>query len=237
MSQVPQIGSYASADKPEDKATQDKPPANNNGGGGLGDTFMKLLLAQIQNQSPLDPMDSSQMVSQMAQLTQLELTEGLVNVSNVNLSLTMESLFSSLSGHVGRTVMVETDSIEVAADKIKGRFELKDSSDKIELVLVDEQGKEYKIAPTVSQGKGQIDFEIDPKQHKLPEGKYKIKVSTSTKETPSVQIAGVLESIERHPDKGILAKVKGVGSVNVSKVMKFLQNEQTTKSNFRRVVA
>ena len=38
------------------------------------DTFLKLLVAQIQNQDPLNPSDSMQFVSQLAQFSQLEQT-------------------------------------------------------------------------------------------------------------------------------------------------------------------
>src|SRR3954452_7093013 len=42
-------------------------------GKGLGqDAFLKLLMAQMQNQDPLAPTDSSQMMSQMAQFTSVE---------------------------------------------------------------------------------------------------------------------------------------------------------------------
>jgi flagellar basal-body rod modification protein FlgD len=36
------------------------------------DTFLKLLVAQIKNQNPLDPMDGLQFVSQLAQFSELE---------------------------------------------------------------------------------------------------------------------------------------------------------------------
>jgi flagellar basal-body rod modification protein FlgD len=36
------------------------------------DTFMKLLLAELQHQDPLEPMDNNQLVGQMAQLNSLQ---------------------------------------------------------------------------------------------------------------------------------------------------------------------
>src|SRR5471032_1716961 len=42
-------------------------------GGAMGkDQFMKLLIAQMQNQDPTNPMDGSQMASQLAQFSSLE---------------------------------------------------------------------------------------------------------------------------------------------------------------------
>ena len=39
--------------------------------------YLKLLVTQLQNQNPLEPMDNDQMTMQLAQLSQLEQTENL----------------------------------------------------------------------------------------------------------------------------------------------------------------
>jgi flagellar basal-body rod modification protein FlgD len=41
----------------------------------LRDNYLKLLLTQLQNQNPLDPMDNSQMTAQLTQLSELEQLE------------------------------------------------------------------------------------------------------------------------------------------------------------------
>lgn len=41
------------------------------------DTFLRLLVAQLKNQDPLNPADGAQFVAQLAQLTQLEQTIGI----------------------------------------------------------------------------------------------------------------------------------------------------------------
>ncbi len=41
-------------------------------GGFDTDTFMKLLLAELQHQDPLEPMDNNQLVGQMSQLNSLQ---------------------------------------------------------------------------------------------------------------------------------------------------------------------
>jgi flagellar basal-body rod modification protein FlgD len=47
--------------------------------------YMTLLINQLKNQNPLEPMDNNQMASQMAQLSQLQLTEDMnTNMSNLN---------------------------------------------------------------------------------------------------------------------------------------------------------
>ena len=56
-----------------------------------GDSFMTLLIAQLQNQDPLQPMDPTQFVSQLAQFNQLEQTieirQILQNIASVQAAL------------------------------------------------------------------------------------------------------------------------------------------------------
>ncbi|GGH17629.1 flagellar hook assembly protein FlgD [Paenibacillus segetis] len=69
-------------------------------GGNLGkDDFLKLMMAQMQNQDPLSPMDNTQMVAQMAQFTSVE---QLVNISE-QLTAMSQSLGNN-SGLIGKQV-------------------------------------------------------------------------------------------------------------------------------------
>jgi len=59
--------------------------------------YMNLLIAQLQNQNPLEPMEQKDMAAQLAQFSQLELTEEMNgNISTMN--ETMESMNSSFAG-------------------------------------------------------------------------------------------------------------------------------------------
>lgn len=51
-----------------------KLPASSTSTAANKDTFLKLLVAQLQNQSPLNPTDGTQFVAQLAQFSQLEQT-------------------------------------------------------------------------------------------------------------------------------------------------------------------
>src|ERR687885_1185143 len=64
-------------------ATSTAPRTDTTGipGSNLGkQDFLKLLMAQLQNQDPLKPMDDSQMIAQMAQFSALESTQNLTSV-------------------------------------------------------------------------------------------------------------------------------------------------------------
>jgi flagellar basal-body rod modification protein FlgD len=66
------------------------------------DTFLKLLVTQLQNQDPLNPQDSAQFVSQLASFSSLEQMTSL----NTNMETVLETSVTSL---IGKTATV-TDS-------------------------------------------------------------------------------------------------------------------------------
>ena len=59
--------------------------------------FMTLLVTQMQNQNPLEPMDNQQMAAQLAQLSQLQLTEEM-NSNIGTMSTSMGEMNTSFQG-------------------------------------------------------------------------------------------------------------------------------------------
>jgi len=60
--------------------------------------YMSLLVTQLQNQNPLDPLDNQQMASQLAQFSQLQQIEGMNTSFSKVLSLTNRNYATSLLG-------------------------------------------------------------------------------------------------------------------------------------------
>lgn len=61
--------------------------------------FMTLLVTELQNQNPLDPMDNQDFAAQLAQFTQLELTEEM-NGNLETINETIEGMGTSLDGAI-----------------------------------------------------------------------------------------------------------------------------------------
>lgn len=97
-------------------------------------SFLKLLITQMQNQDPTDPMDATEQVSQLATFSQVEQTIK----TNTNLeNLISQSNLSNASNYVGKT-------ITSADGKTTGVIESVDvTSDG--LTAVTEEGKLIKI--------------------------------------------------------------------------------------------
>ena len=82
-------------------------------------TFMEMLVVQMQNQDPLEPMDNSEMTAQLAQLSSLEQLDNL-NSSFENFQQSATSAISLMNS--GQTVELElTDGSVVTGtlDKVK----------------------------------------------------------------------------------------------------------------------
>ena len=103
--------------------------------------FMKLLVAQMQNQDPMNPMDNAQMTSQMAQLNM---------VSGINqLNTTLSSALSSFqatqtmqaSSLIGREVLVPSSTLQLSSGQAKMGVDLTQSVDSLKLTVLDSAGQ------------------------------------------------------------------------------------------------
>jgi len=83
------------------------------------DAFLQLLVTQMQYQDPLDPVDNSQMIAQLAQFSSLEQMQGL-NASFELLSGNVDQLnFLSASDMLGKTVSGITESGSIVEGEVE----------------------------------------------------------------------------------------------------------------------
>ncbi|NKJ45968.1 flagellar biosynthesis protein FlgD [Burkholderia sp. SG-MS1] len=144
----------------------------------LQNTFLQLLVAQLKNQDPTNPMDSSQMTSQLAQISTVQ------GISQLNTSLS--SLSTQLSAGqqsqaallIGSTVLAPGNSISVASGKT-GAFGVTLANDVSDLQVV-VKNSAGTIVNTIDLGKqsaGTIPVGWTPTDtagNALPDGDYTI---------------------------------------------------------------
>lgn len=114
------------------------------------DKFMKLLVTQLQNQDPLNPMDNAAMTSQLAQLstvtginkvnatleslrTDIASTQSATAISLIGKGVLVEGkgiVLSSTTGEDGKTTSSSVFGVELASDAQTVDIEIKDSSGK-----------------------------------------------------------------------------------------------------------
>lgn len=118
--------------------------------------FLTLLTAQIQNQDPLAPMDSTQFVSQLAQLSQVEQSVK----TNSNLE-TLSAQFSALSATagaqmIGREVTVYSETTLLEGGSSDGYYMLPEGAAKATIEVYDPLDRLVRTIDGLATGKGEL---------------------------------------------------------------------------------
>jgi flagellar basal-body rod modification protein FlgD len=125
------------------------------------DLFLSLLTTQLQNQDPLDPMDTSEMTSQLVQFTSVEQTIA----TNSNLEELIALTSSQSSDNAVQFIGKDIEALSTARTLNEGetaewRFSVAEKSPEITISIVDSSGASvYK--ETRSEDAGTHDFSWD----------------------------------------------------------------------------
>ena len=190
------------------------------GNGEMTQLFTKLLIAQIQNQNPLEPTDPSQFVSQLTQLTQVESMQKMVAQTSASTAMLESMQVMALGAQVGSNVTAVADRVELDDTAVPGRFTLQSGSASVAVVLEDATGQQRRIQ-LGTRPAGDVEFQIDPQQLGLTPGAYSMRVETATEETPAIEVQGTLQSVRISASHGVLLQVSNLGSIGAGAITAF----------------
>lgn len=124
--------------------------------------FLTLLTAQLQNQDPFEPMDNSQMVSQMAQLSSLTgQTEANALLRNISDSVSGTRL-SDAASWIGKSMLVNSNiATPDRTGAYAGEFTLGAGADAVTVDLVDASGNTVHSVDLGAQQAGPVAFYWD----------------------------------------------------------------------------
>ena len=202
------------------------------------DKFMTLLVTQLKNQDPLNPMDNAQMTSQLAQLQ---------TVTGVNkLNTTLESLKASYQSSeslsatnlIGHGVLVEGDGILLSKGQAILGVELETPADKVQVVIVDKAtGKDVAAIELGEQEAGIVpvawdgipdpnNLGADGKPVVLPDGSYTFRVIASRggeelKDAKTLSFDSVA-SVTTNGKDGVKLNLPGKGPVALADIKQVL---------------
>ncbi|MEO5686702.1 MAG: flagellar hook capping FlgD N-terminal domain-containing protein [Burkholderiaceae bacterium] len=125
--------------------------------------FLKLLVAQMSNQDPLNPMDSAQVTSQMAQISTVQ------GVQTLNKTVSgLDNQFTQLqtmqgAALVGHDVATDGNALRVDADSHKGDggFELDSPATSVSVDILNPAGTTIGSVKLGPQGAGSHGFDFD----------------------------------------------------------------------------
>ena len=190
----------------------------------MADTFLTLLVAEIQNQDPTNPTDPTEYVTQLSSMAQVVMAEQVASEMNTNAILMSNIQVMALGKMVGDPIMVQTTTLEVDDGAIQGRIDLDGVCTRVDIHITDAAGNDYDIPLTGSSfGPGAVTFSIDPADYGIPPGDYSVSVVTDTgEEEVPVEVAGVVTDVRIPLDGGTpLLNVSGVGEVPFTMISQF----------------
>lgn len=162
--------------------TSGKAGDSNTGASSLGkDSFLKLLVTQLQNQNPLDPQDNSQFVAQLAQFSSVESLQNLNTSVDAIGGMYQSSQALQASSLVGRSVIFEGSATTVDTAKgMTGQAVLPSASTLTTVKVYDSTGSVVRTLDLGEQKAGTIPFAWDGKDdagEPLASGDYTFKAS------------------------------------------------------------
>ena len=122
------------------------------------DRFLKLLVAQMNNQDPLNPMDNAQVTSQMAQIQQVTSLSTLdTSIKGLGSQLGQMQALQSIS-LVGHEVSVPSDKLQVTSGVAAGSYELDGAAKTVKLEVLGPAGNVIDTQQLGAQGQGRQTF-------------------------------------------------------------------------------
>lgn len=187
------------------------------------DRFLKLLVTQMKNQDPLNPLDNAQVTSQMAQLSTVNGIEKLNTALQAMSSSFASSQSLQAAGMIGRSVLAPGSSLLLQGGAAAGGFELKQSVDHAVVTIKGAAGNTLHSMNLGAQQAGNVMFQWDgvtDSGAKAANGTYTFEVSASQggQKAEAASLAlGKVNSVSLGIS-GVTLNTDVLGSLDVTKV-------------------
>jgi flagellar basal-body rod modification protein FlgD len=189
------------------------------------DDFLQLLVAQLQNQDPMNPSDPTEFTAQLAQFSSLE------QLTNINKGLegltTMSSEMERMSalGLIGTVVVAQTEQFSYNGEPMQLGYDLEAPADDVKLYVLSSTGATLATLSPTENSAGQHFFEWDGASDAgmpLEPGDYELVVRAVDEEEKVLSakslIKGLVYGVDLDPAGASLETT--AGSVKMSKVAK-----------------
>jgi flagellar basal-body rod modification protein FlgD len=186
--------------------------------------FLNLLVAQLNNQNPLEPQSNGEFIAQLAQFSQVEGIEKLNSSMGSLLSGYQSSQALQASSMVGRKVIVPTDKAVVdTSQSFRASALLPVTSSNVYVNVYDQAGSVVSRINLGEQAAGNVSFIWDGKDasgNLLPPGTYKFEAQASY----GNETKGLYTMLPANVDsvtlggRELMLNLAGLGSVPLSQV-------------------
>lgn len=191
------------------------------------DRFLKLLVTQMKNQDPLNPMDNAQVTSQMAQLS----TVSGIDKLNVTLQALSDSMLSNQSLQaatmIGHGVLVPGKGIDLSEGSGYGGIEMTQSAEKVDIAIYDQAGALVRNIHLGGQKAGLVNWQWDGRDNSgasMADGSYTFTVEAIQAGKPVDATAlqfGMVHSVKQDK-QGVVLGVGQLEGIALSQVRQIL---------------
>jgi len=191
------------------------------------DRFLKLLVTQLKNQDPLNPMDNAQMTSQLAQMSTVSGIEKL----NTTLNTLVDNLGSSQSMQaadmIGKSVLVPGSQLALKSGTAFAGIKLASAADQVTLKVLDSTGTVIQTQKLGEQKAGVLNIAWDGTTDagvKAADGAYAFTVEAtqgSNQVTVEALQIGTVSALVRSTS-GFLLDLGALGQVDFKDVQQIL---------------
>jgi flagellar basal-body rod modification protein FlgD len=202
--------------------------------GELGqEDFLQLMLTQLKNQDPFKPMESGEFLGQIAQFGTVQGLAGLqTSFDSLSTSLVSNQALQA-SALVGRSALVETSTIGVAAGQsVAGAIDMPTGSGTVNLSIRDASGQTVRTVQLGAQPQGLTSFTwdgLDDDGAAVPAGRYAFTASYfdgAEAVSADTLLRAPIDSVLLGAD-GFTVELRGIGEVPFTAVRE-IRNEVTS---------
>jgi flagellar basal-body rod modification protein FlgD len=193
------------------------------------DAFLKLLVAQLQNQDPLNPQENYEFIAQLAQFSSLEQSIGINDRLDALAMQNQGMQNSQIVGMVGKEATVKGDIVTLSGQGaiVPISFTLDEAAKESTVVISDAAGRTVRTIPVAAKAAGTVTVQWNGQSdsgNPQPAGPYKVTVTAKDADGAPValtqQTTGLIESVSFdrgfpviHLDNGVTAPVGDLLSV------------------------
>ncbi|KJV36277.1 flagellar hook assembly protein FlgD [Luteibacter yeojuensis] len=186
--------------------------------------FLKLMVTQMTNQDPTKPMDSTQMVAQMAQFSQVAATQELQSsFDSLSKNLTGDQ-FVRAASLVGKEVLVPSSAGQLTSGELDGAVNVGTSGTYVNVQVKDSAGNVVRTIGLGQPDAGLTKFTWDGKTDdgtQLPDGVYQISATSGT-DAIDTFVRGKVEGVGASGTDGTYVQVAGYGGALLSQIAQIL---------------
>jgi flagellar basal-body rod modification protein FlgD len=185
------------------------------------DTFLSLLTTQLQNQNPLDPLDTNQFTEQLVQFSSVEQELKTNDFLSTLVQATQNSANNAAVSYIGKTVTSTGVNSELKNGQATWSFNLAQAAN-VTVTIKDADGNQvYTESGSLGAGLGQFNWDgTETDGSTAPDGTYSITISAKNAQGAYVaadtETTGVVTGVDLSGSQPSL--IVGSQSINLSDI-------------------